>query len=47
MGDDLEPLPDLDLTVYTTLAAGCRSSAETIWGNSETRFTHLDVAETG
>lgn len=47
MGDDLQGLPDLDLTVYTTLAAGYRSAAETIWANSEKRFTHLDVAETG
>lgn len=47
MGDDLKALPDLDLSVYTTLAGAYRSAAEMIWGNSEKRFAQLDLAETG
>jgi len=46
MGDDLRALPDLDLTVYTTLATAYRTAADTIWGQNKGRMDQVVAAAT-
>ncbi|HEY8545474.1 MAG TPA: hypothetical protein VIL36_10520 [Acidimicrobiales bacterium] len=41
---DLKALPDLDLTVYTTLASAFRSAAGTIWGQNKSRQEQVIAA---
>lgn len=44
MGDDLKALPDLDLTVYTNLAAAFRTAADSVSTNFEGRIEHAKGA---
>lgn len=41
---DLKALPDLDTTVYTTLAAAFRTAAGAVWGQNQSRMDEVVAA---